>query len=86
MMIGEGYSTSSKVSLCYAIIIGIALILTAYLVESSVQVICFICSKGRDADLREKWMLNNQEDEESSHHSESIEGSMKDAKSDKSKE
>ena len=30
IMIGEGYSTESKVTLCWAIIIGMVLILVAY--------------------------------------------------------
>ena len=84
IMIGEGNSTSSKVTLCYAIIFCMLIILVTYVVESGIQAVCYVCLKARDADLREKWMLNNQEDEESSHHSESINGSMKDAKSDKS--
>ena len=76
-MIGEGYSTNSKVKLCFVVVIGLLLILVAYFVESIMQIVCYICLKARDVDLKENWITNLQEDEESSHHSESINGSMK---------
>lgn len=41
-MIGEGNSTSAKVTLCYIIIIAIILILFAYTAEAVMQLICFI--------------------------------------------
>jgi hypothetical protein len=80
IMIGEGYSTDSKVTLCTVIVVGILLILLAYLFEAALQLVCFIALKCKGIELRESWVLNQQEEEESSHHSESINGSMKDAK------
>ena len=52
IMIGEGNSTSSKVTLCFIIVICMALLLLTYVVESSIQLVCFVCYKARDADLR----------------------------------
>ena len=52
IMIGEGNATNEKVTLCYVIIIFMVLILCTYLVESVMQVVCYICLKARDADLR----------------------------------
>lgn len=41
-MIGEGNATSAKVTLCSVIVIAIILILTAYVLEAIMQLVCFI--------------------------------------------
>ena len=61
IMIGEGYSTDSKVLLCWVIVIFIVLLLLAYVVEASMQLVCYICLK-REKDLKENWILNGQEE------------------------
>jgi hypothetical protein len=78
IMIGEGNSTDAKTSICSFILIGTVILLFVYLAEAAMQLVCYSWLKCKGIELRENWVLNQQEEEETSHHSESINPSMKD--------
>lgn len=69
IMVGEGNATHAKVALCSFIAIGFLLLLLAYLAEAGFELVCYLWLHCRATDLRENWVLNQQEEEESSHHS-----------------
>jgi hypothetical protein len=80
IIIGEGNSTQGKLTLCSLIIAIIVIILLLYLLEAVSQLVFYVNAKVKEVDLREGWgwAMNATADDEESHHSESINGSMKD--------
>lgn len=59
IIIGEGNSTSSKLTLCSIIIYLIVIILVLYLLEAVSQLVFWIYFKTKGEDLRVDWTLNS---------------------------